>query len=156
MGIPKKTLPPAGCNLGFATRCPQKRGRLSRLPLQACPIGDGRKEERENEDSTFRTCFASGYEAETQWAKLQNGAQASPCSGTTGRAQKPFCTRSTKSQAIDVSPNRFSNLLHPCLHFLLPKKSDFDPAAGNPDRHRPLSHSPIPPLHKRRPERRGN
>jgi len=45
--------------------------------------------------------------AETQWATLQNGAQMSPCSGATGRMQKPFCTRSTKSQASDIPPNRF-------------------------------------------------
>ena len=30
-----------------------------------------------------------------------------PCSGATGRVQKPFCARSTKSQASDIPPNRF-------------------------------------------------
>ena len=30
------------------------------------------------------------------------------CSGATGGVQKPFCTRSTKSQAVDSPPNRFS------------------------------------------------
>jgi hypothetical protein len=66
-----------------------------------------------------RTCLVDGYDSETQWAKLQNGAQMTPCSGTTGRMQKPFCTRSTKSQrwersdrvltgvAVDNPPNRF-------------------------------------------------
>jgi hypothetical protein len=69
---------------------------------------------------SFRTCFASRYEAETQWAKPQNGAQMTSCSGATRGMQKPFCARSTKSQrwersdrvltgvAVDVSPNRFS------------------------------------------------
>jgi len=32
---------------------------------------------------TFRACFADGYDDETQWAKLQNGAQMKPCSGAT-------------------------------------------------------------------------
>jgi len=32
----------------------------------------------------------------------------SSCSGATGRMQKPFCTRSTKSQATERPPNSFS------------------------------------------------
>jgi len=33
-----------------------------------------------------------------------------PCSGATGRMQKPFCTRSTKSQATERPPNSFSTV----------------------------------------------
>ncbi len=42
--------------------------------------------------------------------KLQKDAQGSACSGATGRAQTSFCTKSTKSQAVDNPPNRFSGL----------------------------------------------
>jgi hypothetical protein len=34
-------------------------------------------------DEGLRICFASRYEAETQWTKPQNGAQMTPCSGAT-------------------------------------------------------------------------
>ena len=42
-----------------------------------------------------------------------------PCSGATGRVPKPFCARSTKSQAVDISPNRFS-VRHTVANYLWP------------------------------------
>ncbi len=69
----------------------------------------GKKERRSaRHDAPLRSCLVDGFEAETQWAKCQKGAQVSPCSGATGRTQKPFCTRSTKSQVEDNPPNSFS------------------------------------------------
>jgi hypothetical protein len=43
MGIPKKTLPPSGCNLGSAARCPPKKRAARPAPSEDVPEWESEK-----------------------------------------------------------------------------------------------------------------
>ena len=49
---------------------------------------------------TFRVCFASGWDAETQWAKCQNGAQMSPVAGAEPREVMPLVSYRASAEAV--------------------------------------------------------
>ena len=60
--------------------------------------------------STFQKLFGGWMRSRETVGDAAKRRSNEPCSGATGRVQKPFCARSTKSQASDSPPNSFPTL----------------------------------------------
>ena len=61
-------------------------------------------------NTALRVCFFERMRCRDAVGEVQERRSDEPCSGAAGRMQKPFCTRSTTSQAAAVSPNKLSQI----------------------------------------------
>ena len=53
-----------------------------------------------NHCELLKTCFASGYVAETQWATHTNGAQSNPVAGAEPREVMPLVSYRVSAEAV--------------------------------------------------------
>ena len=105
-GAPRFPATPVECGVGHSSRAIACYRSVQKF-LNFIPGSSGERHPA-GTPQRLQNLFCEWMRSRDTVGDAHERCPSEPCSGATGRVQKPFCARSTKSQAVDISPNRFS------------------------------------------------